>query len=333
MRLSDLGEFGLIERLTAAVGTAARSESLLVGIGDDAAAWRSGDQVLLATTDAMVEGVHFLTGCQPWADVGWKALAANVSDIAAMGGTPEFALVTLAVSDRIAVKDIDALYEGLAECARNYGVAIVGGDIVRAEVVSVTVALLGRAQIQANGEPFLLRRDAAIAGQAIAVTGSLGDAPGGLRLLRQDMRRPHDDPLLAAYMRPHPPLALGQAAAGLGVRCGIDISDGLLQDLGHICRASKLSASVRAEAIPISLELKNAFPEEALEMACAGGEDYQLLLVGDAAVLRSLALDIDGPLTIIGETVADGDSDVRLLDATGREMALSRRGWDHLREA
>ena len=129
MDVGDLGEFGLIERLRAALPAAAPGR-LVVGIGDDAAVWRTGSGYTVATTDTMVAGVHFLPGAVAWHDVGWKALATNVSDIAAMGGTPTFALVTLCLPSDTAVDDIDALYAGLRECAEAYGVTIAGGDIV-----------------------------------------------------------------------------------------------------------------------------------------------------------------------------------------------------------
>ncbi|MCH7810296.1 MAG: thiamine-monophosphate kinase, partial [Chloroflexi bacterium] len=129
MDVSQLGEFGLIERLTRIVG-AEGSPDLIIGPGDDAAVWRVGSEYLIATTDAMVEGVHFLPERARWEDVGWKALAANVSDIAAMGGTPLFALVTLALPPETPAETMDALYRGLGESAREYGIAIAGGDVV-----------------------------------------------------------------------------------------------------------------------------------------------------------------------------------------------------------
>ncbi|MBI1886305.1 MAG: thiamine-monophosphate kinase [Chloroflexi bacterium] len=171
MDVSDLGEFALIERLAAAVSHPP-PESLLVGIGDDAAAWRTGEGVVLATTDTLVEGVHFLPESVPWRDLGWKALAVNVSDIAAMGGAPQFALVTLAVPPPFPVEAADELYAGLDECARAYDLTIAGGDVVRSDKAAVTVALLGHAGFDEYGEPLLLRRDAARPGDAIAVTGS-----------------------------------------------------------------------------------------------------------------------------------------------------------------
>src|SRR5881397_1460147 len=154
VQVSELGEFGLIERLASALGEVAPTD-LIVGIGDDAAAWRVGDQVLLATTDTLVDGVHFLPEFAPWADVGWKALAVNISDIAAMGGEPLFALVTLALAPETDVTDAEEIYAGLAECAEQFGLAIVGGDVVRAPQLSVNIALIGRVQMEGK-KPMLM---------------------------------------------------------------------------------------------------------------------------------------------------------------------------------
>jgi thiamine-monophosphate kinase len=325
-KASDIGEFGLIERLEGVLG-GARPEELIVGIGDDAAVWRSGDEFLIATTDTMVEGIHFERGKAPWADVGWKALAVNVSDIGAMGGTPLFALVTLAIPDESAADDVELLYAGLAECAREYGVTIAGGDTVRSPAITITVALFGRAE-RLGSDPLLLRRDGAKVGDIIVVTGTLGDSAGGLRRLEQGA--PADDPLARKHLWPRPPLSVGRIAAENGVACAIDLSDGLLQDIGHICERSNVGAMIRANNIPMSDELRAAYAKDALELACTGGEDYELVLVGDKDLLDAVTAQIGlTRLTVIGEIVAG--SGVRLLDDAGKEIAFERAGWDAFR--
>ncbi len=321
MDVSQLGEFGLIERLTRIVG-AEGSPDLIVGPSDDAAVWRAGSEYLIATTDAMVEGVHFLADGAHWEDIGWKALAANVSDVAAMGGTPLFALVTLALPPGTPAEAMDALYRGLAESARDSGAVIAGGDVVRAPQVSITVALIGRAA-QRNGEPLLLRRSAARTGDVIAVTGTLGDSAAGLRLLQAGA--PADDPLIQRHSRPAPRVEAGRAAVEAGVRCGIDVSDGLLQDVGHVCEMSKVGALLRTADAPLSVGLLAAFPDEALELACTGGEDYELLLVGPAAAISRVP-----DVTVIGEIV-DGPPRATLLDGNGTEIKFARAGWDAFR--
>ncbi len=318
MDVSQLSEFGLIERLTRIVG-AEGSPDLIVGPGDDAAVWRVGSEYLIATTDAMIEGVHFLPEHARWEDVGWKALAANVSDIAAMGGTPLFALVTLALPPETPAEAMDALYRGLAEAARKCGAVVAGGDVVRAPQVSVTVALMGRAA-QHDDEPLLLRRSAARPGDVIAVTGTLGDSAAGLRRLQA--RTTADDPIVQRHTRPVARVEAGRAAVEAGLRCGIDISDGLLQDIGHICEMSGAGAVLRATDVPLSDGLRAAFPDDALELACTGGEDYELLLIGPAAAVSRVP-----SVTVIGEIV-DGPPQAILLDGNGSEIKFARTGWD-----
>jgi len=328
VNVSDLGEFGLIERLTGML-PAEGSPDLIIGIGDDAAVWRAGSEYLIATTDTMVEGVHFVVGQAPWADVGWKALAVSVSDIAAMGGTPLFALVTLALPPEMPVDDVEVLYAGLAECAREYGLMVAGGDVVRAPQTSITVALVGKAE-RRDAQPLLLRRDAARPGDVIAVTGTLGDSAAGLRRLREGASA--DEPLARRHLWPRPPLAAAGMAAKIGAACAIDVSDGLLQDVGHICERSGVGAVIRATDIPLSGELRAAYPGDALRLACTGGEDYELVLVADCDLLDALAPMIGFvQLTVIGEIVDDPEHRVRMLDDGGNEITFERGGWDAFR--
>ena len=330
MKVSELGEFGLIDRLAEALAARPMTESarrLAVGIGDDAAVWRTGDHVVVATTDTLVEGVHFLPDVAP-RDVGWKALAVNVSDIAAMGGRPTFALVTLALPPSSGVSDLEELYEGLGQCAEAYGVTVAGGDIVSAPQLSITVALLGDA-VMDSGDPLLLRRDAAREGDAIAVTGKLGGSAGGLRALKAGA--PAEHPLARAHLHPQPPLEAAFAAVASGVRCAIDVSDGLLQDIGHICKMSGVSAVVRADDLPVDRALLAAYPDDALQLAAAGGEDYELVLVGERERIDRLAKSVDVPVTVIGEMVGRGEPSVSLVDERGEPISLPDTGWDHLR--
>ena len=345
MKASDLGEFGLIARLTEALASRAAGDvagRLAIGIGDDAAVWRSDGGAVIATTDTLVAGVHFLPERTPRRDLGWKALAVNVSDVAAMGGTPGFALVTLALPEETPVSQIDELYEGLAEAAEAYGVVIAGGDVVRSPTEMVSVTLTGRAKVDAAGEPLVMRRDAAHEGDLLAVTGCLGGAGGGLRALRA---APEDEALREAsagseavralierHLRPQARAQAGRAALSAGIRCAIDISDGLLQDLGHVCRASGLGAAVEHDKLPIDPALAQLYgAEDALRYAIAGGEDYELLFAGSRESIDEAARQSDVPLTVIGEMVADPERRARLLDASGREVALPAGGWDHLR--
>lgn len=344
MNVRDLGEFGLIGRLRGAISGAA-GERLIVGAGDDAAVWRNHDGYAIATTDTMVAGVHFLADRADWRDVGWKALATNISDIAAMGGTPAFALVTLSLPAETPVAAIDALYAGLRECAEAYEVTIAGGDIVAAPVVSITIALVGDAALAMDGSPLLLRRDAAVAGDVIAVSGALGGSAGGLRLLLEGGDASADagrrlkaratevhgteQSLVRRHMRPLPRIDVGRAAIDAGLVCAIDISDGLVQDLGHICAASGLGAEITLAALPIDAALTATFPADAASMAATCGEDYELLVTGSADAIARASAGLDVPLSVIGRMVGGG-AGVRILDANGDEVHLVSAGWDHL---
>ncbi len=326
MTLASLGEFALIRRLSDLLPTP--PHDVVVGIGDDAAVLRFGSEHIVMTTDTMVDGVHFLGGQVPWPETGWKALAVNVSDVVAMGATPLFALVTLALPSERTVEEIDALYAGLRSCADAYDVAIVGGDVVRAGQIAVTVALLGRCE-QEGGEPLILRRSGARPGDVIAVSGTLGDSAAGL--LRLKGGADTSDPLVRAHMRPSPPVAAGRTAAEAGIHCGIDVSDGLLQDIGHVCEMSGVGAVVHAADVPISDELRAAYPDDALRLACTGGEDYELVLTGSRSLVDEVARVATEPIAIIGKIVESPEHRVRLLDADGSEITFARTGWDAFR--
>jgi thiamine-monophosphate kinase len=268
----------------------------------------------------MVDGVHFRSDPVSWRDLGWKALAVNVSDIAAMGGSPENALVTLCLPPEMEVTAVDEMYAGMKECAREYGLAIAGGDVVRSPTIVVTIAVLGTAE-ERDGIPALLLRGGAKVGDVVAVTGTLGDSAGGRRRMGEGAGA--DDALVRRHLRPEPQVARGREATGGGIRCGIDVSDGLLQDLGHVCEMSSVGAIVQAADVPLSAELRAAYPGEALEMACTGGEDYELLLTGERGRMEGL------PVTVIGEIVEG--SGVRLVDGDAQEITFEHKGWNAFR--
>lgn len=328
MRVADVGEFGLIARLQRRLEARGVTGTPTVGIGDDAAVWPAL-RFEIATTDTLVQGVHFPAEPGPWRDLGWKALAVNVSDIGAMGGAPAYALVTLALPGDVLVSDIDELYEGLADCAAAYGVAVAGGDVVAAPVVVITVALNGWADVSEDGAPLVLRRDAGRAGDLVAVTGHLGAAAGGVRILLGAQAPPEARAgLMLAQRRPRPRLEAGRAAVRAGVRCAIDVSDGLAQDLGHICAMSRCGAILWAEKVPVSLDLVAAFPDDALQLALTGGEDYELLFTGSETQIEAVRRAVDTPVTVVGE-LTQGPPQVRVEGPGGRELRLASAGWDH----
>lgn len=337
MKVSDVGEFGLIARLMQELGAVssprAQATEVLVGIGDDAAVVHTSSGLQIATTDTMVAGVHFREDLGDWPDRGWKALASNISDIAAMGGIPTFALVTLCLPHDFQVQAALDLYSGLRECSSEYGVTIVGGDIVRAPTPVITVALSGQPTRVTGGKPHLLLRSAAQVGDAIAISGFPGDAAGGLRLLLgeepffgSEADAAH---LRQAHLRPRPRVDLGRVLVEEGVRCAIDVSDGLAQDLGHICEMSGLGAIVALDRIAMSPALVRAFPDDALNLAVSGGEDYELLFTAPLPVVRRVEQRANLPITIIGEMVRDEQRQVRFVDQSGAEVSFPCLGWDH----
>ncbi len=330
--VGSLGEFGVIARLRRALPPA-RDERLIVGIGDDAAVWRVGAGFTIATTDTMVEGIHFRRESVEARDIGWKALATNISDIAAMGGVPAFALVTLCLPPSAAPEWLDELYAGLRECAEGYGVTVAGGDIVAAPVLAITIALTGEPSAwAADGMPLLLRRDGAQPGDVIAVTGALGGSAGGLRMLQDERADCEDARALAGrHVRPRPRVDAGKAAVAAGVRCGIDVSDGFVQDLGHICAASGSGAIVRVDDVPADPALTALFPDDARTLVCTGGEDYELVLVGPHAAIDATSAALAAPLRIVGEITDDPEHRVRVIDGGGNEVSFEEDGWDHLK--
>ncbi|MBI2870056.1 MAG: thiamine-phosphate kinase [Chloroflexi bacterium] len=299
--------------------------NLVIGIGDDAAAWTSEPAVQIATIDSLNEGAHFSLDITTWRELGWKALAVNLSDIAAMGGEPRYALASLILPD-VAVEEVAELYRGLLELAAKYGVAVAGGNISRGPAVSATVAVFG-----VSPDNRLLTRKAAAPGDKIAVTGWLGGAAGGLRVLRDELSPGADAAayLRQAFLRPEPRLAEGRVLAEKGVRTAIDISDGLIADLTHICQASGVGARVEAASLPVNPLLRAAFGDAATGMALAGGEDYELLFTAPPATIDAVKAAAACPVTIIGDILPG--KGVSLVDAGGRPVAPGTAGWDHFR--
>ena len=326
-----MGEFGAIDRLTRLIlerrqrVPAPPGHALLVDTGDDAAAWQSAPGSYLFTTDTMVEGVHFTQATLAWEDVGWKVMAVNVSDLAAMGGQPLYALVTLGLPAEFPLSALDMLYEGALSMAEEAHFAIVGGDMVKSPTTFVTVALVGTIQ----GAP--MTRESAIPGHLVAVTGPLGASAGGLALLQGRSESGVDaEILLQAHRRPQPHLAQGRILSDEGVTCAMDVSDGLTADLAKLCRASGVAAQVSAHRLPIIPALSLHFPETNLQKALSGGEDYVLLFTAPPDTMDQVIDRIPGA-AVIGR-VTDGEpGQVTVLDENEKDVTPSHSGWDHYR--
>ncbi len=337
INLRDVGEFGLIELLAQELGACATDARLIAGIGDDAMAWREGEAILLLTTDALVEGVHFRLDTTSWTDLGWKALAVNLSDIAAMGGAPEYVVVTLGLNDRVHVGDALDLYRGMRALAERTGCVVAGGDLVRSpHDVVINVSVLGRMPAGPAGALPPLLRTAARTGEVVAVAGWLGASAAGLWLLSQPEAAAGIDAAareaaLRAHLRPEPLIEAGQYLARAGVRTAMDVSDGLLADLEKLCRSSRVAATIDAGALPVQPDVRRAFGTQALAWALTGGEDYALLVTIPADRLEQVRQGCPAPLHPIGTIHAGrpGEVNVRGLDAALEEHLRHTRGWDH----
>lgn len=296
----DLGEVRLIARLRRRLR---RSSSVLVGIGDDAAVLRlpRGRRLLFAS-DMLVEGVHFRRHSTPARWIGWKALACNISDVAAMGGRPLWAVVSLGLPPTTPVSFVDGLYDGLEQCARRFGVTVVGGDTVRAPKVVLDVAILGTVDPQR-----LTLRSGARVGDRLFVTGRLG---GSYRTGR--------------HARFLPRLAEAQALVRrVRVHAMMDLSDGLAADLWQMSRASRVMLRVDAARIPV------AKAATSLSHALMDGEDFELLFaVGPRAASRVPHRIGSCPVTCIGRVIGRGVR-VELAHPDGRVTPLTPQGFRH----
>ena len=292
MNLKEIGEFGFIDRIAARTTS---GSGVVLGIGDDAAAIVSdpGLQTLI-TADMLVEGVHFDLSFTTPSELGRKSLAVNLSDIAAMGGKPRFALLSLAVPPGLSLEFLDAFMEGFISRAERYGVALIGGDTCASRagfVVSVT--LLGEQRPDR-----VIRRSGARPGDRVYVTGTLGDAALGLELLRRGER---DGAAVNRHLDPLPRTEAGLALAEAGVPTAmIDVSDGLLADLGHILRQSGCGATLALDRLPLSAEYLDrigGMSQDRFALALSGGEDYELLFTAPAEREMEL-LELFAPLAL-----------------------------------
>jgi thiamine-monophosphate kinase len=323
MKVAELGEFGLIELLAGIVSSGKPSQPILVGIGDDASVWQTDKANLLATTDALVQGVHFAAEAD-WTELGWKAMAINLSDIAAMGGIPQYALISLSLPGEIEVEKVRELYWGMKEAGDEFAVVIAGGNITSAPLTIITISLIG----MALNEGWLSRSSAKL-GEQLAVTGCLGSSAAGLRALSQQLSLEPETMnfLRKAHFKPQPRVSQGQILVQQGVRTAIDISDGLLADLNHLCQSSQVGAKVRVDCLPIHPIVKQLFPQDSIGLALAGGEDYELLFTASPEIIKRVAESLDCPVSIIGEII-EGEG-INLIDEQGRPFPQVETGWEH----
>ena len=284
-------------------------------VGDDCAVLKIGGSTWVAASDMLVSGFHFKDWAAP-EDVGFKAVAVNASDVAAMGGTPRFVLVSGGAPDpETALR----CFEGVMEAARKFGVYPLGGDTTRADALTVDVGILG----ELTAQPVL--RSGASSGDLLAVTGELGAAAAGLLALENG--RAGSERFIRRYLRPEPRLGAGLVAARLGVRAMIDLSDGLASDVCRVCEQSGVGCMVDLELLPVksdTRELATALGRDPEVLAATGGEDYELLICAPEPILDVFAENVEVPVTVIGEITKDEVVFVR-----GSEPVEGLSGWDH----
>jgi thiamine-monophosphate kinase len=312
-----LNEFDVIRHLSERLP--APPPEVIVPIGDDCAVLRFGEALWAAAADMLVLGRHF----KEWAaseDVGYKAVAVNVSDIAAMGGTPRFVLVSGGAND---AETTLRCMEGVLEACEEFGAYPLGGDTTGAAVLTVNVSILG----QLADAPVL--RSGARPGDLLAVTGELGASAAGLLLLENGDTEP--ERLIRKHLRPEPRVAAGRAAAQLGVNAMIDLSDGLASDLRHLCQKSGVGCRIGLDLLPIAgdtREYLRSIDWDPQILAATAGEDYELLIAAHEDVVKELAAESDVPVTVIGETVQE-----EVIFLRNGEPVENLSGWDHFPRA
>jgi thiamine-monophosphate kinase len=324
MKVSEVGEFGLIRRLASLMGEPGDGE---VWAGDDTAVLRAPAGTILFTADLLVEGVHFdlaLTGPE---DLGWKAIAVNASDAAAMGGTPRRALASLGLPPTVEVEWLETLYAGMRQCCVAYDMAVAGGDISRSPCLVISVALLGN-----PAGRLVVPRSGARTGDAVCVTGGLGASAAGLDLLRTG-RSGLAPNLVRAHLRPVPRVREAEVLRRHLPTAMIDVSDGFAADLGHICDASGVGVVVEVDRLPVFDPAGLELARSPLDLALGGGEDYELCFTiprERAEAAAAAVTEATGtPVTVVGEVVEASRG--RRLVRGGVEADLEVAGWDHLR--
>ena len=308
-----MNEFDVIRSISALLPPA--PPEVLVPLGDDCAVLEIGDSTWVAASDMLVSGHHFKAWATP-EDVGYKAVAVNASDVAAMGGTPRFILVSGGAPDPETALRCS---QGVIEACETFGVYPLGGDITSADALTVDVAILGELATQ----PVL--RSGASPGDLLAVTGELGASAAGLLALERGMTGP--ERLIRRCMRPEPRLGAGRVAARLGATAMIDLSDGLASDVRLLCDRSGVGCMVDLDLLPVeddARELARSLERDPEILAATGGEDYELLICAPWPVLDALANSVEVPLTLIGEIT---QSDV--VFERGNERVEGLSGWNH----
>ena len=337
--VASLGEFGLIGRMQERLAGIPRSENLIEGIGDDAAVYRAGEgQLHVVTTDVLIEGVHFDRSFIPMPFLGWKSIAVNVSDVVAMNAKPLYATVSIGMPRNFSVEMMDALYDGMADACKAYGMELVGGDTSTAHALYISITVIGGVAEQ----DVVFRRGARV-GDYICVTGDVGGSYAGLKVLLDQRQALNDlgdayEPELEAHqyvirrqLRPHARLDVIDLLQKAGIKptSMIDISDGIASEIHHIALRSSVGATVRIPALPFDPETRavaDQFLDDVDAYALFGGEDYELLFTVDPTDVG--AIDAMQGVSIIGN-IEEATKGVRTYSPETGLMPLHPAGYQH----
>lgn len=316
--IGDFGEFRFLNQL---VPRLKRGVGVIVGPGQDCAVVKAGGTQLLVTVDALVEGVHFKSDWLSPKQLGRRGFLVNASDIAAMGGRPRWCVVSIGVPRGYSKRSLNLIHAGIDEAAAEIGAAIVGGNLTASPRLSISVTLIAEAPRR------LVTRQGARPGDRIFITGTAGDAALGVQQLRRGAR---SGAAVRRYREPCARMTAGRLLVESGaVSAMIDVSDGVLQDLGHICSASGAGAEIDASRIPLSAVYRRECGDDT-SLALTGGEDYELLCTVPArkeALLEKLRGRLRCPLTAIGRVTKGRQP--RVVDASGRLVDIASPGYDH----
>jgi len=314
---------------------AASDSDLVQGIGDDVAVLEMGGRgrkALLVTTDILIEDIHFE---RSWTDpygLGKKALNVNLSDIAAMGGTPKYFLISIGLPKNLPPSFISSFYRGLKESAKRFQVDLIGGDTSLSQKIIINICLLGEGRKQ----DLLFRRGAKV-GNDLFVSGVLGDAALGLKILQKKGELGRPKGLIQKHLSPCPRIKLGHAIAQRHWATSmIDVSDGLLMDTTHLLEESGVGARIWEDRIPLSRLYRkwiNAYSKDPYQMALCGGEDYELLFAAPPEMRKKilpLSLTLKIPITRIGEILPQKEG-LRIVRKSGKEVSPSCLGFEHFK--
>ena len=328
MKLQELGEFGLIERIRKATP---RGRGVRLGIGDDAAWVRSRQDSLLITSDLLIEGVHFDLKWTSFFELGYKTLSVNLSDLASMGGEPAYLVLSLGIPIDFKAEDVEEFYRGIRRLASQNGVALVGGDTSVSSSFFISGFLVGHAPFRP------ITRSGAKVGDDLYVTGTVGDSALGLELLKSSKARGKRGEIAYLRSRHRFPTARLKAGAFLAkkrlARAMIDISDGLLQDLSHLCKASRTGAVIWRESLPLSRPYQSCAGWKGVRYALTGGEDYELLFsirAQDRARLEKTRKQLGVRVTRIGKCVP-ARRGITVVNSKGAHLPFSEAGYDHFK--